>query len=333
MEIRRLDTGEWNRTLPSSGIGVFHTAEALSVLDDHADADMQLLGGFKGQEPVGLLPVFVRENAVGRAVFSPPPSMGVPHMGPVLMPTSPKRRKRERVNGDFTRAIVDELDVTSRRTLFRMVGGPEYTDPRPFLWVDQEVDTRFTYVLDVPEDTEALLDSFSRDLRREIRKASELDLAVSVEDEEAAERVARDVVSRYEEQGETAPFTVEYVRDLVGALGDHARTYVVRDGEGDYLGGIVALYSNDRAYFWQGGVGRNYEGISTNSILHWRVIRDISNGSPIESVDEYDLVGANTERLCEYKAKFGADLVPYYVVESTGRGMDIAKRAYQVISE
>jgi hypothetical protein len=85
------------------------------------------------------------------------------------------------------------------------------------------------------------------------------------------------------------------------------------------------LYSDDRASFWQGGVKRDVDGVSLNSILHWRVIRDIAAGEPIPSVD------ANTERICTYKAKFGADLVPYYAVESSGRGMAVAKRAYQVL--
>lgn len=333
MEVRRLDLDEWSQALPPSGFDVFHTSDALAVLDRHADLEMTLYGGFKGQETVGLLPVFVRENAVFRAAFSPPPSMGVPHMGPVLMPTSPKRRKIERVNRDFTREIVDALDVTSRFTLFRMVGGPEYRDPRPFAWAEQRVDTRFTYVLDVPGDPDDLLGRFSADLRREIRKGDELDLRTSVEGAAAAEQVARDVVSRYYEQGETAPFTVEYVRDLVEALGPRARTYVARDADDAYVGGIIVLYSNDRANFWQGGVSRNHDGVSVNSLLHWRIIQDIADGSPIESVTAYDLVGANTERLSSYKAKFGAELVPYYVVESPGRGMDVAKRAYQVVNK
>jgi hypothetical protein len=42
-------------------------------------------------------------------------------------------------------------------------------------------------------------------------------------------------------------------------------------------------------------------------------------------------MGANTERLCQYKSKFGADLVPYYVVESGGRTMDLAKKTYQAL--
>jgi hypothetical protein len=331
MDITRLDMDEWDRALPSGGFDVFQTSEALAVLDDHCSGDLQLFAGFKGEEPVAMLPVFLRESVLGRAAFSPPPSMAVPHMGPILMPTSPKRRKIERLNRDFSTGVIEELGAGQRFTLFRMVGGPEYPDPRPFEWADHSIDTRFTYVLEVPDDLDELLGEFSSDLRREIRQADEVDITVSTEGPSAADRVARDVISRYQEQGETAPFTVEYVHDLVDALGERARTYVARDDDGNYVGGIIVLYSNDKAYFWQGGVGRSYDGVSTNSLLHWRIIEDIAAGIPIESVDRYDLVGANTERLCEYKAKFGGELVPYYVVESNGRGMDLARRAYQLM--
>jgi hypothetical protein len=256
----------------------------------------------------------------------------VPHMGPILMPTSPKQRKIERVNRDFTREIVDELGLAARRTLVRFVGSPGYTDPRPFLWDELSVGTQFTYLLDVPDDLESLLGRFSRDLRSDIRSDDDLDLAVAIENADAAERIARDVAGRYREQDEEPPFTVPYVTDLVESLGDRARSYVARDADGDYVGGLIVLYSNDVASFWQGGVSRNFEGVSVNSLLHWRVIQDIAADDPSESVDRYDLVGANTERLCGYKAKFGADLVPYYVVESEGRGMEMAKRTYRVLN-
>jgi hypothetical protein len=43
--------------------------------------------------------------------------MSVPRLGPILMPTSPKRRKQEKVNREFTDEILDELDIHSSRTV------------------------------------------------------------------------------------------------------------------------------------------------------------------------------------------------------------------------
>jgi hypothetical protein len=137
--------------------------------------------------------------------------------------------------------------------------------------------------------------------------------------------------ARYEEQGRGFPLSWEYVRDLVENLGEHARVYVVRGPDGEFLSGITALYSTDHAYFWQGGTRADYDGTSVNSLLHWRIITDILEDPNLDHVTGYDLMGANTERLCKYKSKFAADLVPYYVVESDSVGMDVAKATYQTL--
>lgn len=333
MEIRRLHLDEWGQRLPSSGFDVFHRPEALAAMDDHTDAAMYLLGAFKGEEPVGLLPVFVQKNVIGSVVYSPPPSMGIPYGGPLLLASSPKRRKIERVNREFTRTVLEELGAESRFSLFRMLGCPAYTDPRPFRWAGQRIETRFTYVLEVPEEPDQLLGRFSSDLRSEIKNLRDSDLQVSVGGEAATRRVTRDVISRYEEQGESAPITPGYVCDLVESLGAYARTYIARDAAGNYRGGVIVLFSNDTACYWQGGVSSTYEGYSVNSLLHWRVVQDIANDSPVESVNRYDLIGANVERLSNYKAKFNPDLVPYYLVESSGPGMTVAKTAYGVLNK
>jgi hypothetical protein len=336
MRLEELSLGEWERALPSTGFEVFHTPSALSTLADHVPGSLRLFGGFKGDQPVGLLPVFVRNRSVGRAALSPPPSRSVPRLGPLTMPTSPKRRKRERVNRRFTEAVLDELDVDSSRALFRVTCPLSYEDPRPYVWSDLDVSNRFTYVLETVNRTpDEVLSSFSKSLRREIRDAREADVTVTpVSPEEGAEAVFEDTKSRYEEQDRSFGLTWSYVDDLTKSLREdrRCRVYLARDDDGEYLSGITVLYSNDVAYFWQGGTRTDHDGVAVNSLLHWRIIRDLVESPPRESVTGYDLMGANTERLCRYKAKFGADLRPYYLVESAGSGMDVAKRAYRLFS-
>jgi len=123
------------------------------------------------------------------------------------------------------------------------------------------------------------------------------------------------------------------VHDLVTALDGRCRVYVARDGDGEYLTGLIVLYSNDAAYYWEGGSRATYDDVSVNSLLHWAIIRDIVDDAALESVDRYDLVGANTRRLCRYKAKFSPSLVPYYIVESDSKAMDVAKTAYSWLSD
>jgi hypothetical protein len=333
MRVERLSASAYADALPDSGTELFHDPAALDTLERHAAGELVLLGGFKGDQPVALLPAFVTSYSVGRTVLSPPPGMGVPRLGPVLFPASPKRRKREQLNRAFTEAVVEELDLDATGTLFRMVCNAGYDDPRPHDWAGLAVEPQFTYRLSATAAPPGeLLASFSKSLRREIRDAEELELTVSVEGIEGAREVYEDTRARYEEQGREFGLTWPYVRDLVTALEDRARVYVARTPDGAFLSGITVLYSPDAAYFWQGGARAVHEGVSVNGLLHWRVIEGIATDPPTAGVTHYDLMGANTERLCRYKSKFGADLVPYYVVESGGRGMRLAKRAYRLVA-
>ncbi len=331
MNVERITLPEWESMLPSDGFEVFHTPEALAVLDAHAEGELHLLGARKGEQPLALVPAFVRRSSIGSAVFSPPPGMGVPQLGPLLMPTSPKRRKREKLNREFADAVVDQLVESGSRTLFRMECHAGYDDPRPYLWSDFDVKNAFTYVLDIDDDTDAILSSFSKSLRREVRDATELPVEIGLEGVDGARAVYEDTRTRYEEQGESFPLEWAYVRDLVEALDERTRVYVARDPDVEFLSGITVLYSNDLAYFWQGGARATYEGTSVNGALHWRIIEDIATDPELAGIRKYDLMGANTERLCRYKAKFSADLVPYYVIESNGPAMTLAKTAYSLL--
>ncbi|WP_435346428.1 GNAT family N-acetyltransferase [Haloarchaeobius sp. HRN-SO-5] len=333
MDIEQVDLAEWEDALPSSGFEVFHTPEALSVLDDHVDGELQLYVGYKGQQAVGLVPVFVTERIVGRTVTSPPPAMSVPKLGPIVTPLSPKQRKREKVNRTFARAVREELDLDERTTLFRFVCPPEYGDPRPYVWDDDDVTVSFTYHLDLSDrSADDALGDASKSLRRSIRDARELDVSVSVEGVEAARAVYEQTRDRYDEQDRGFTLTWPYVRDLVTELGERARTYVVRSPDGELLSGIVALFSNDEALYWLGGTRGDYDGTSVNALVHWAIVEDVVDGDPFDSLTAYDLMGADTERLSKYKSKFGAELVPYYVVESGGQPMGLAKQVYQFVA-
>lgn len=335
MQLERLSLSEWESALPETGFEPFHAPEALAVLEEHADGDLRLLGAYKGDRPVGLLPVFERSRTVGRTLASPPPGMGVSRLGPLLMPASPKRSKREKLNREFAELVVEATDADARSTLFRVIANTEYSDPRPYVWDGFDVETLWTYRLDVEGcSPEALLTDASKSLRREVRDARDLEVTVGREGLDGARAVYEETRRRYAEQGRRLPVSWSYVRDLVEALleTDRARVYVARDGEGRFLTGITTLYSNDAGYFWQGGTRSVHEGVAVNSLVHWEIVEDVAEDPPRESVTTYDLLGANTERLCRYKSKFGSELTPYYRIETGGVRMAAAKKAYELVA-
>ncbi|KAB1191222.1 MULTISPECIES: GNAT family N-acetyltransferase [Haloferax] len=334
LHLEQLTLDEWDDVLPASGVEVFHSAAVLGAIDQQFDGEMRLLGAYKGEQPVALLPTFERKNALGRVIVSPPPSMGIPYIGPVMMPNSPKQSTYEMVNKDFSSLVMDELGVRSNRAFVRIICSPSYVDPRPFDWAGFAVSPSFTYRIDVA--TQSLDDvqaQFSSSLRKEIRKARGFDdIVVRDEGLEGARLVYDDVISRYNEQDEAFGMPWEFLESVVRDLGDNCRVYVARDPDGEYLSGMVVPFTDDVAYYWLGGARASYGGVSINNLIHWTVLEDITHDDSLASIKSYDLVGANNERLCDYKSKFGGELVPYYTVESAGVGMNIAKRTYQLLN-
>ncbi|MBX0303079.1 GNAT family N-acetyltransferase [Haloarcula salinisoli] len=331
MRVERLSLSEWAETLPDSGYEVFHTPPALSAIDRHASGELQLYGGFKGEQPVGLLPVVEGNRPVGRTIMSPPPAMNIPRLGPIVMPTSPKQRKREGVNKTFVEEVLAELGTDGPLSLVRLITGLGYDDPRPFHWADFDLTTRYTYVVDLEDtDPDSVLKSFSKSLRRDVTNARESDVTVAVEGHDATRTVFERTRDRYAEQDRGFPLSWRYVSDLVAGLDDRARTYVARDADGELLSGVTALFGPDTAYFWQGGTRAECD-VAVNSLLHWRIIEDVLSDPELDSVTGYDLMGANTERLCDYKGKFAGDLVPYYEVETDSPAMNLAKTAFSAV--
>jgi len=332
MSVKELSISEWDAALPDEGFDIFHTTDALEVLESHWAGELRLFGGFKGEEPIGLLPVFIRDHRLGRLISSPPIGFGIGRLGPILMPTSPKQRKRESVNKKFVQNVVETLNATDQFTLFRVVGDTSYTDPRPFKWHGFNTTPRFTYQIDLDSTpADQLLSSFSRDLRKDIRDRDSVGITVRRGENEDAKKIYEAMIHRYQRQGRDQPVSWQFIEDLLAAVGDRARIYVAESDDGEFLSGMIVLYSDDTAYNWKGGTkpAEIDTSVSVNNILHWNIIEDSIHDPELESITTYDLYTANNERLSRYKSSFNGSLATYYTIESNSVPMMVAKKAYQ----
>jgi len=333
MRIERIGLSEWEEVLPEKGFNVFHTAEALRLLERHSDTDLLLYGGYKGQEPIALLPLFIKREYGMKAVLSPPPGFGVRKIGPLLMPTSPKLGKQEKVNQEFTERVIDAVDGNSVRTLVFMSCGTRYQDPRPYQWANFDVDPAFTYRIPLDSaNQDEVLATFSKSLRRDIDDAEDANVSVRVGSVEDARKVYTSTRDRFLEQDLKFPLPWEFVRDLIVGLDDRTRVYVAETEEGTFCGGVIVLYSNDTAYFWKGGARSEDLRFSVNGLLHWSVITDIITDPSYASIDQYDMYTANEKQIARYKSKFGGELVPYYRIKSDSLPMTVAMKGYRVVA-
>jgi|GEM_PF-80254 len=318
------DRESWDDWVERSPQGaVFHRLDALDVQAEYSGTTLVPLVGYKGQEPVGVFPVFAGSKAGVSAAFSPAPGLWIAGLGPALLHFEKlKRRRAEKRHRRFVGAALAWIDAAVDPKYVHVSAVPGYPDSRPFEWQGFSVKPRHTYVVDLARDPETLLDSFSSDARRNVDTDRD-DYEIAVEGADAVARIVGQVRERYEQQGETFTLPTEAAVDLYRRLPEGVvRPYVCRI-DGEFAGGMVALAGGDTIHRWQGGAKHDYD-LPVNDLLDWRIIREGSE----DGFRRYDMEGANEQRLCDYKAKFAPDVVPYYQMERGHPGVRLGSKLY-----
>ncbi|WP_227356791.1 lipid II:glycine glycyltransferase FemX [Haladaptatus salinisoli] len=300
---------EWNAYVERSEHATpFHRREALSHLARTANAELRPLVGYKGQEPVGIFPLFETTTGRFRMVYSPPPHLEVYCLGPALLNFEKlKQRKAERRHREFIDGCLDWVDAELAPDYVDVRTVDGYSDLRPFSWNGFDVSPSYTYVLDLTADD--LLMQFSRDARSNVRDCDE-ECTIREAGVEGIEAVIGQVQDRHEAQGKEYRIDPAFATELFHRLPDgRVRPYVC-ERDGRILGGIVALEGDDTVYRWQGGAKPDVD-FPINDLLDWHIMQEAES----RGRSRYDLVGANLPRLCRYKSKFGPEPVPYYTAQ------------------
>ena len=331
IEIETVDDPEtWNDYVRRSPHGtVFHRHEALEVQATHSNTTLHPLVGYKGQEPVGLFPVFEFWKGPVPFVFSPPFDLRVQYLGPALCNMAKlKQRKREQRHRRFVEGCIEWIEDRIEPRYLTVRTDWRYTDLRPFKWNGFEVQPSYTYVVDLGPDEEEVMGRFSRTTRRRIRNHLDDEYDVESGGRDEIEWIVRQVNERFVEQGETTPLTESFVTDLYERLPEgQVRPYVL-SVDGDVLTGTILLEYDGTAHRWQGGV-KVESDLPSNELLEWHMMREAAG----RGVTDYEIVDANYPRLNEWKSKFGPEVRSYHLLKRTSTGMDAAVRLYQRVRE
>lgn len=322
------DADEWNDLVDQSPQATpFHRYETLSVIADHSGGTLHPYAGFKGQEPVGLFPVFELSKGPANLAFSPPPNLKVTYLGPIqLNYKKQKQRRRERTNRRFIRGCLERMDETIDPLFTHVYTGVRYDDARPFVWSDFDPLTRYTFLVDLRPTEEDLIMGFSSDSRQNIRNTDETEYEIYAGGEADVERTMRRVKQRHEEQDATFNVPPEFAVDLYHELPDHMMRVYVCEVDGAFAGGHITLELDDTIYGWQSW-GDHDARVPVNDLLEWTIMTQAKD----RDIEWYDLVGANTERLSKYKAKFNPELRTYQRLQRGKPGMSLVSKLYKRI--
>lgn len=324
------DLDRWNGYVERSPQGTLcHEYEALRVQADHAGATLHPLIGFKGQEPVGVFPVFEITKGFVTTAFSPPPHLRVPYLGPAFLNVEKlKQRKRERRQKRFMEGCFEWIRSELGPKYAHLRTGTAFGDPRPFKWNAYDVTPEYTYAVDLTPDEDDLLMTFSSDARSNITNAETDAYEIDIGGDEERRSIVEQVRRRYESQGVSFDVTPEFVLDLAERAVDGAvRPYALRV-DGDFIGGILTLEYGDTTGRWLGGVRTDADvDLPTNDLLDWAVMSDARD----RGLTTYDLIGADNPRINRYKAKFNPELRTYYSIEYGEWGLQTIASLYKSV--
>jgi hypothetical protein len=302
------DIERWNRCVSQSAqASPFHRYEVLELLSRYSETTCYPLIGLKGEEPIGLLPIFERNIGPIQIVTSPPGGFEVYYLGVALStPSQLKQRKTERRNRQFIDGCVEWIEQKLNPDVIHIRSGDRYTDVRPLKRNHFDTSPYYTYVVDLSPGEEDVMMSFSSDARSNIRSEDD-DYEIRIGEEGACERIINHVIDRLDSISVQYNISPAYARDLSAALPKGIiQPYECFVG-GESVGGIITLEGSNTVYRWQGGTKQS-GNIPVNDVLDWRIMQDAIDCG----IERYDLYGANIERTATYKSKFGPDPISYY---------------------
>lgn len=322
------DLDRWNSFVDRSPHGTpFHTLECLDVLAERSNADLYRYVGYKGQELVGVFPLFLKERGPVTVAFSPPPDLKVTYLGPVLMhKPGAKTRRAERQNRRFVQAVLDTVDETHAPSYYYVKPASRYVDARPFVWNDFEPSVSYTYHVDLTVGEDALFDAFSSDARRSVRDCRDVDCEVVEGDKDTIRWFVPRLADLHDDRDASFDITADFLVELYERLPDDALHVYEARVDDEYAGGWVVLESEDTMYYWQ-AYARRDTGVGVNDYAIWNMMQDAMD----RGVERFDLVGANRLNLAKYKAKFAPELVTHQELERGTRTMKLASSVYQRI--
>lgn len=297
---------KWDTLVETSPHGtIFHTWEWLKIMEKHMKSRLYPVIGLKGTTMIGIYPLFFLKNYFFKSVFSPPPWVSVPYLGPVIADYNKlKQDRKESIFIEFQKEV-DYFIKSELKPYYTQISSPPgLLDARPFKWTGYHIEPIYNYIIDLSKGVDYVWEQFKKNIRQNISRAIRRGISVEEGSKDDLEWIYETFTKRYEEQGRKVSISKRYLLDLYDFFHPQNMKIFVAKYNSELVGGMVDIYYKDKVVSWLGNTKANVENVSPNELLQWGAIKyAIEHG-----LKYYEEMGANTERLCYYKSKYNPNL-------------------------
>jgi lipid II:glycine glycyltransferase (peptidoglycan interpeptide bridge formation enzyme) len=319
---------KWDSLIEVSPYGtIFHTLNWLKIAEKHTNSKLYPLIGLKGEEVIGVFPVFYKKKGPFKMVFSPPPKVGIPYMGPVLLGYEKlKQEKKESLIINFFKGVDNFIQNNFKPEYIHFKLPPGLIDCRPFKWLGYQVEPMYGYMLDISVGLSDLESNFSMQARRNIKKAKKDGMNIELGSKEELLVLYEWLYDRYKEQKIKIPISKDYLIAVFDKyFPKNLKVFIIRYQE-DIISGGIKLCCKDRIIDW---VGQPKTTVRTsNDFLHWGVMK----WGLEHKLKYYEILGANTQSICQFKSKFSPSLDIYFEIKKATLSGIVAEKLYKKIS-
>lgn len=302
---------QWDKVIDlSPHKTIFHKWDFLKIAEKHGGGRLFPLLVLKGSEIIGALPLFYSKKALIRLVFSPPPNLAMPYLGPVFSKYEElKQNKKETFFFDMYAALEEFLPKEIKPHYFSCSLPPGIIETRPFGWSGYHVEPKYNYLIDLTKGEETIYKNFRGSLRLTIRKAEKSNVVIELGGEKELKKVHEMLSENYRVQGRKLSVTLKYLLDVNRAFSDNMNIYIAKYDD-QIIGGMVDLHYCSKTYSWIGNTKNTVNKIDVNDLIQWRAIQKGCK----DGYSKYEIIGANTPRLSFFKTKFNPSLEVYFNV-------------------
>jgi len=301
------DAESWDSVVYESLHGsIFHTWKWLKITETHTGYKLYPIVGYKGDEIIGIYPIFYRKRFGVKMIFSPPPYTAMSYLGPVILNYEKVKEDKRLYNFSEFHKKVDEFLFSELGANYASIyPPPKLIDCRPFKWTGYRIEPVFHYTLDLTGGSEYIWRQFKKGLRENVKTAKKRGIYFEEGGKEDLLLVYESLVNRYREQNRAVRVSKKYLLDLYDSFYPNNLRIFVAKYNGEHLSGIIALCFKETISFWIGAAKTDVKGLYPNDLLHWEGIKWACE----RGFKYYEEFGAGTERLARFKSKYNPTLV------------------------
>jgi lipid II:glycine glycyltransferase (peptidoglycan interpeptide bridge formation enzyme) len=306
----------------NSSATLMHRWAFLKTIEKHSNFKLLPYGIYQDEELICIIPIYYKKVLFNTLLFSPPPKTGIPYLGFVFKEHFFKQRADQKET--FLKTVFTEFEqeiIKINPSYMLITSTPSLTDYRFFLWNQYDLEIKYTYTLDLTLPLDQLLKNMKDKRRQKISKAKRENIEIS--ELETSDLIYSFLEEKYSKQGINLPLlSKNYLDDLKFAFPDNIIFRIAKQ-DGKVVGTEALINYKDTHLNWI-GASNTEDRLPTNELLIW----DYIEKAKAKNIKQFDLAGANNEKISFFKSQFGPQLVQYCILKRTNIWGKILEKIY-----